>query len=400
MRTTRTTRHWWGTGVVMLALLGVLAGCGGTGVASVTPAVTALAATMSAPATGAPTAASTAVPAPAAPMATTAPSVASAMPAASTGAGMRTVTDMAGRQVALPAQINKIATIGAVPVINSLVFAFGDGDKIVNGLPDFARKPQWKYQTIFDPRIANEPQLQDANNAPNIEEVLKAAPDVVLTLDRPTVDTLGQRGIPAIYLAWQTDNLKQAMTILGQVLNKPAQADAYTKYFDTTLARVNNVIGTVPMESRPKVLYVNLKTLSQPQLIGEWWIRQAGGISVTDNGRMTESITFSAEQVLAWNPDIVIVSDPADVEGIKADPRFKTLKAVMSGKVYLAPIGAHLWANRTIEQPLGVLWAAKLFYPERFTDVDLTGETKSFYHTFFGFDLSDAQVAEILSGKF
>ena len=65
----------------------------------------------------------------------------------------------------------------------------------------------------------------------------------------------------------------------------------------------------------------------------------------------------------------------------------------------MAPMGAHTWANRTIEQPLTVLWAAKTFYPDEFKDLDLEKEVKNFYSKFFKFILSDTQVKEILSGN-
>ncbi len=57
----------------------------------------------------------------------------------------RTVTDMAQRRVGLPARIERVVTLGSLPVLNSFVFTLGEGRRIVNGLADFA-KPHWKYQ--------------------------------------------------------------------------------------------------------------------------------------------------------------------------------------------------------------------------------------------------------------
>jgi iron complex transport system substrate-binding protein len=119
---------------------------------------------------------------------------------------------------------------------------------------------------------------------------------------------------------------------------------------------------------------------------------------VTDDGRKAESRTFSLEQVMLWDPDILIVTDPKDVSFVGTDRVFKQLKAVRAGRVHVVPVGAHTWANRTAEQPLTVLWAAKTFHPERFADLDLAAETKAFYQHFFDHALSDAQVTEILSG--
>ena len=53
-------------------------------------------------------------------------------------------------------------------------------------------------------------------------------------------------------------------------------------------------------------------TLTQPRLIAEWWIPAAGGISVTNDGRTAESKTFSLEQLIAWDPDILIVTEPKE----------------------------------------------------------------------------------------
>ena len=154
----------------------------------------------------------------------------------------------------------------------------------------------------------------------------------------------------------------------------------------------------VTAAERPRVLYLQPGTLTQPRLIAEWWIPAAGGISVTDDGRTAESRTFSMEQVLLWDPDILIVTDPKDVTLVGNDRRFRQLKAVQAGRVHVVPVGAHTWSNRTAEQPLTLLWAAKTFHPARFADLDLAAETASFYREFFGYTLSEAQVREILSG--
>lgn len=64
----------------------------------------------------------------------------------------------------------------------------------------------------------------------------------------------------------------------------------------------------------------------------------------------------------------------------------------------ISPIGAHVWGNRTVEQPLTVLWAAKHLYPEEFKDLNLEREVMSFYATIFGYPLSLEQAQDILSG--
>lgn len=311
----------------------------------------------------------------------------------------KNITDMAGRNIAISSHPSKVATIGSVPVINSFVFAMGEGDKIVNALPSSFSSARWKYQTIFAPAMAGKPQLQNANREPNIEELLKASPDVVFTMDKGSIEVMEKAGLPVVFLSWrEPEDVKKVIQLMGDTFDKPDKAKEYIQYFDDTLKRVQTVVAGIPAEKKPKVLYCSAKTLTQPHLIVEWWADAAGGISVTNNGRNTESVEFSIEQMLKWDPDILILSEPKDMDIINKDERFSKIKAVVNKKVYVAPVGAHTWANRTIEQPLTVLWAAKTFYPEQFKNLDMEKEMKDFYGRFFGYQLSDQEAMEIISG--
>lgn len=323
---------------------------------------------------------------------------------AATGASAQTtgparqVTDMLGRKVALPGRLERVVALGSLPVIHSFVFTLGEGRRLVNGLADFAR-PHWKYQTVFAPQLAGQPTMQQPNREPNVETLLAGRPDVVLTMHRESVERLAALGIPVIYLAWrEPEDAKACITLLGQVFGKPEVAERYVHWFDGTLARVRDGLRGVAPEQRPKVLYLQPETMSQPRLIAEWWIPAAGGISVSDDGRKTETRTFTLEQLLLWNPDLLILSSVEALNRVRSDSAFATLKAVRSGQLHLAPVGAHTWSNRTAEQPLTVLWAAKTFHPQRFAALNLRDETRNFYRDFFGHTLNEQQLAEILSG--
>ena len=306
---------------------------------------------------------------------------------------------MAGRKVSIPLEINKIATIGSVPVINSMIFTMGYGHAIINGLPDFARKPKWKYQIVFEPSLAEKPVVQSSTNEPNIEELYKLAPDIVFSMDIKSVELLESKGFTVIFLLWtKPEDIKKSVKLLGEIFNKRKKVTEYINYFDYSLNIIQKRITSSKIK-KAKALYFKPKTLTQPHLVADWWIREAGGISVTDNNRKSESYSFDFEQLILWNPDVLIVTDKSDIEIINSDMRFSQLKAVKDGNVYITPMGSHVWANRTIEQPLMAMWAAKKFYPELFDTLDIIEETIYFYRTFFGYELSLSQAEEILSGK-
>lgn len=313
-------------------------------------------------------------------------------------APVRTLQDMAGDAIAVPARIERVATVGSVPVLNSLVFALGEGRRITNGLPAFAQKPRWGYQTVFAPHMAQLPSMQGPDYGPSLEALMRAAPDAVLTMDRATAETLNRTGLPTLFLAWRKpEDVKSVVHLLGQLFHKPEAVARYAAHFDEILGRVDAALRREAPQ-RPRVLYFSPSTLRQPHLIAEWWIRAAGGDSVTDDGRQMETRSFTLEQLLAWDPDFLIVASREEAAATLQDPRFSGLKAVLSGNVLVAPCGAHTWSNRTSEQPLTVLWAATRFHPRIFADVSIQQETRRFYRDLFGIDLSAAQVDEILSG--
>jgi iron complex transport system substrate-binding protein len=313
----------------------------------------------------------------------------------------KTITDMMGRNVTIPSPVQKVVTIGSVPVQNSFIFALGKNGTIANGLPDsFIKQGRWKYQYVFARNLKGEPGMQSSTYEPNIEEIIKAGPEVVFTMDQATVNTLDKSGINVVYLSWvDAEDVKKLMTLMGDIYDRKDAAQEYVQFFDTTIQRVDARVAQIPADQRPKVLYFQYSSLTVPHKIGDWWITKAGGKSVTDAPRQTETLKIEPEQILRWNPDIMIVATPSEIDAVYNDTRLSTVNAVRNKRVYITPMGAHIWSHRGIETPLTVLWAAKLFYPEKFADLDLEQETTAFYQKFFGYTLVPEQVKEILSGK-
>ena len=312
----------------------------------------------------------------------------------------RVVVDMAGHPVTVPDTIHRVVTLGPVPVLNSFIFALGKGDTIVNGLPGNLGGPRWKYQYLIAPTLKDRPIVQGPEGGPAVEDILALAPDAVLTMDMRTVEAMARVGLPVIYLSWRRpEDAKAVLRLLAELYGTPEAAERYGRYFDATLARVAARIDRQPEAGRPRVLYASLGRLTQPHLIAEWWIARAGGRSVTSDGRTAESLTFSLEQLLAWDPEVLILANPAEVADAYADPRLAGIAAVRNRRVHAIPMGAHLWGNRTIEQPLTVLWAARIIRPDLFPDLDLDRELATFYAAIFRFDLTPEMIAEILAGR-
>lgn len=331
-----------------------------------------------------------------APTETIAPAVAATDPPAT-----RTVTDMTGRTVTLPAEIKSVATFGAIGVLNTFVETMGQGSKICNeGSASFTKSASWeKYQYVFAPQLKTSPVFQDANGEIIMETVLATKSDVSLTMTKELTDQLEAQGLNVIQLSWKDQNdIKPAITLLGEVFNAQDVAADYLAYFDEKVALAEDLTENIKAEDKKTVLYGSISSFTQPHLIAEWWIPAAGGISVTkDAPREKESLVYTLEDLLKWNPDTMIVSSSSEKEKVLADTRLADVKAVKNGQIFIIPRVAHVWGNRTTEQPLTIFWTLNKLYPEIMTDEALSKEIFYFYSHFFKVDLTDEQIKEIVN---
>ena len=297
----------------------------------------------------------------------------------------------------LPAEINTIATFGANGVLNSFVELMGSGSKIANNMsPSFTKTDKWKMQYEFAPQMANAPVLENADREIIIEEVLNLKPDLCITMTKSTADFLAENGLTVIYLAWsELEDVKIAVELMGEVLGVPETAEDYIQYFDNMVEKAEKLTANLKEEEKVKVLYGSVAKLSQPHRIAEWWIAKAGGISVTNDGYTEESYNYTIEDLLAWNPDIMLLTAD-EKEELKANNQISNVTAIQNDAMYMIPTVAHVWGNRTVEQPLTIMWAMNKFYPELMSDEDLAKEIHYFYEHFFLYDMSDEQIAEII----
>jgi iron complex transport system substrate-binding protein len=111
----------------------------------------------------------------------------------------------------------------------------------------------------------------------------------------------------------------------------------------------------------------------------------------------------SLEQVIAWDPEVIFVaSDPAGEtnvhEQITTGADWATIQAVKESRVYVIPHGPFDWVDRpySIGRILGIPWVGNLLYPGLY-DFDMQAKTKHFYRLFYHFDLSDAQLQELMA---
>lgn len=317
----------------------------------------------------------------------------------------RTVTDCVGRVVTIPETVERIACL--YTFAGHAVTMLGRGRDIV------AVSKGLKRDSLL---LEICPAIEDtlvpkSQGGVNIEELLNARPDIVFLSadvgrDAGETDKLDAVGIPYLIVDYATlDQQQQAVSMIGKALNRSEEAEAYVQYYKQCVQKVRAAISTLPETEVLRVYHsvneANRTTI--PLSLTTGWLDVLGVINVADitgPGASDGKQLVSLEQILLWNPDVILVNEPAVRKQILSDRSWGPLKAVRQEKVYLMPIALSRWGHPgSIETPLALLWAAGTLYPARFKTLDITVETRFFYREFFNHPLSDALIQQILDGR-
>jgi iron complex transport system substrate-binding protein len=316
-----------------------------------------------------------------------------------------TVTDCIGRKVEVPKEVKKIGCLYAFS--GHAVTMLGRGEDIAavsNGLK------RDKMLLTMCPSI-NEALRPKVNGVINIEELAKANPDVVfvdgdMARNEGEVEKFNKFKIPFLVVEYKNiEEQKYAVKMIGKVVGNLDKAVGYEEYYDNCIEKVSSMVKDIPKEQRMRLYHsVNeaSRTDAKDTLPAEWTeISGAVNVSVNDKLKFVDNKYFaSLEQILLWNPDVIIVNEEGVDEYIINNEQWENIKAVKNDRVYKMPNGVSRWGHPgSIETPLAILWTAKKLYPEYTEEINLEKEVKNFYSEFFNYDLSDDDIKNILSGN-
>ena len=313
----------------------------------------------------------------------------------------REVTDDSGKQVLLPARVDRIAD--AWYAHHSLLMTLGAGGEIVATVNHPESQP-WMFHI--------QPSLNQALSVKgttfNAESLLAMRVDVVFVSagNRDAV-ALRQAGLPVVEMKFTDfDSMKHSLRTTAQVLGTPQaakRAEDYIHYLDDHLQTIASKTESLTVQQRPRVLHIQslnpLKVDGSDTLIDQW-IRAAGGRNAAD-GLKGNMQSVSAEQLLAWQPDVIILAASAgDISTSAYASQFALLDAVKRGRVWRNPAGVFPWDRYGTETALQIQWAAQKLHPALFPDLNMVQATRDFYRRFFDYPLTPEEAQKILAGKF
>ena len=327
-----------------------------------------------------------------------------------------TVTDHLDNQVTVPADIERIAVVGVWPLPSVLTIFFNSAEKIV-GMPEASlTAAQNGLLGELYPEILNAKTDFINGDDVNLEELMLLEPDVVFyNAANPAVgEKLTNAGFAAVAVSvnkWDYDcieTLNNWIELFSTMFPKDAKSDAVEKYSNEVYDLINERVSTLSDEQRARVFFIyqytdTMLASSGAKFFGQWWCDAVGAINVAQELTTDNSVEVNMEQVYAWNPDTIVVTNftaaqPEDLmNNTIGNYDWSTVAAIQNGRVFKMPLGMYRSYTPGADTPVTLLWLAKSVYPELFEDIDITERARSYYKDVFGVELTDEQIASIFT---
>lgn len=323
----------------------------------------------------------------------------------------REITDMAGRKVTVPTaeNIESVFSAGSVAAIFLYMVV---PDKLLG----------WNYELNDVEKSIILDKYQDLPNfgmgdAVNYEAVIAANPTIAINSGKindamvSDCDALSESlGIPVVAVDNELNNSAEAFRFMGELLGVEDHAEELAQYAEQVFTDIN-ALSDIPEEKKVSVYFGNgedsLETAPRgsqhAQILDAINAVNVADLELGDGSR----VQISAEQLLAWDPDVIVVngepkadkSGNSAAEDILSNPDYASLKAVQDQKVYGTPNAPFSWVDRPAgpNRLIGMRWFSALIYPE-YIKCDINEEIHKFFDLFYHVDLSDEQLENVLKG--
>jgi iron complex transport system substrate-binding protein len=312
-----------------------------------------------------------------------------------------TVTDSRGTEIKVASPVKSVA-IFPLPIPEAMIAIDGGTARLTAINPRAQSALMNGVIGQLFPEIANiRTDLVAGNFIPNVEEILKASPDVVVQWQSKAderVAPMENAGIKVATVSTESRETRRGyVAMLGKILGKEDRAKAFLDWEDKTVADIDAALKAAG-QPKPRIAFIDSMNDNEFVVFGreEAYFAASGLVNAATEAGFTEgSVKVGAESLLQWKPDIIFVNyyndtiKPGDILG---HPVLAGLDAVKNGRVYKTPA---IDPATAAGGELAYLWFAEIGYPDVF-DADMRKEITDGFQFLYGKELSAAQVDRLL----
>jgi iron complex transport system substrate-binding protein len=316
--------------------------------------------------------------------------------------GDRQIKDMANRTVQIPEKVTKVFSL--LPSGTMFVYTI-DPELLIGTNYQFNNN-----ERAFILEKYHDLQVYGQSTKINWEAVIAAKPDIIIAYSDINVaqkanaeEVEETTGIPVVMVDGRLEKAPEAYRFLGTIFDLKSKAEMLATYAEEALdyaADLKATMDEVSLYYGDGALSLSTAPVGSPhaeifELIG------AKNVVNTSVG-VENRVDITAEQIIAWNPDVVILNgEPkGDLTPAQAVAEFKleyeTLNAVNNDSVYAIPNYPYSWIDRpqSTNRLIGIYWLASILYPS--SNINIKEEAQVFYELFYHWDLTETEISLLL----
>ncbi|HET98658.1 MAG TPA: iron ABC transporter substrate-binding protein [Desulfurivibrio alkaliphilus] len=323
----------------------------------------------------------------------------------------RTLIDMSGREVTVPAEIKRVVPLGGA--LRYLVYL--RSLDLVVGVENIERRwtsPGRLYGLVTAAPARDLPLIGEGGpgRLPDYEQLLAVDPEIIITMgmERDQAEAIQNRtGLPVFTLNYgepgvlESSTLKTALNLLGQLLGRGEEASRLSSYLEDLEAdlaarraidQADNPAAYVGAISHRGTRGINSTQPGYPPLV---W---AGGrnVAAAENGRGGH-IFIDPESLLLWDPETIFI-DAGSLEQVREDYRrnpgyYRALSAVRRERVFLVMPYNFYHTNIEIAYA-NAYFIGQTLHPQRFNEIDPAAKADEIFQHFIGLPAYEALKGE------
>lgn len=310
----------------------------------------------------------------------------------------RIITDHAGREVAVPENVESVVCVGVGALRYTCYMGAAD---LVVGVEDYEAKPGMSrlYNYANFEKFSELP-VTGTNGEPYAEEIIKVAPQVIVMSAYASVDAdelQAKTGIPVVVVPGSDTTLDNSafktIQLLGELYSMEVRAEELTAYLHGVQEDLDIRTRDIPPDEKPSVYVAGVSFKGAhgfegtEAFYGPLELIYANNLANT-TGR-SGAFDIDPEQVLVWDPDIILL-DFNGMELINADyakkpDYYHALTAVQEGRVY-SQISFRSFASNLETALADAYYAGCVIYPQQFSDVDPVEKAGEIFEMLLGID--------------
>lgn len=305
-------------------------------------------------------------------------------PAAEGGSYPLTLVDQAGREVVIEKEPETI--ISNYYISTSMLIALDQDEKLVGVENNAELRPVYELSA---PQILELPGMGTVKEF-DLERCAQLNPDLVILPAKlkDMCDALEQLDIPVLIVMPESEELlSECIDLLGKATNSSDRADSLNQFIDGQLSQLKEAVKNTEKPSAYLSGNSSFLKTAGPAMYQNNLLVNGGAENVAAQLSDSYWAEISYEQLLAWNPDYIVMAADAKYskEDLLADEALSGCTAIQQGNVIQIPNSIESWDSPVPGSVLGSLWLASVLHPEEYSAEQYEQTVTEFYETFYGF---------------